>query len=312
MASKLPEKITDIKSGKELIKLLNKMDVNCTSVDNKIEIRHGGILYIDDEEESYCYDRMQPWFLEINAIQELYELYKQCLEDGTNYRFLYSTGINYSRVSGKQYLMLGGTFELIIANGGNDTMFFERGDLIFCTTVRGEVIIRIQTKYYYLSFYSMGDNDFDSYDETDQFYECTPVKSVFKFKKIMRANGDRFLKLDSRQYRRVNESYDGNKSFMCAKTRGIINAETGEKVKSWHLEIVETGDFKKMQEKVREIPELCNIDNCISFGSGYYYHLFYDKYWNQYYMYDYYGSGLVRRLNWVDSGKHTKSAVATE
>ena len=50
MASELPEKITDIKSGKELIKLLNKMDVNCRSVDNKIEIRHGGILYIDDEE----------------------------------------------------------------------------------------------------------------------------------------------------------------------------------------------------------------------------------------------------------------------
>jgi len=281
------------------------MDVNCRSVDNKIEIRHRGILYIDDEEESYCYDRMQPWFLEINAIQELYELYKQCLEDGTNYRFLYSTGINYSRVSGKQYLMLGGTFELIMANSGDSTMFFERGDLIFCPTAHGEIIIRIQTKYYYLSLYS------HNRSETKQFYECTPVKSIFKFKKIMRANGNMFLKIDSGQYRRVNESYDGNKSFMCAKTGDIINAETGEKVKSWHLEIVETSDFKKMQETVREIPELCNIDNCISLGSSEYYHLFHDKCWNQYYIYGYYDGG-VRRLNRVDSGKYTKPAVATE
>ena len=306
MASKLPEKITDIKEAGKLIELLNDMNFNCRSVDNKIEIRHRGILYIDDEEESYCYDRMQPWFLEINAIQELYELYKQCLEDGTNYRFLYSTGINYSRVSGKQYLMLGGTFELIIANSGNSAMFFERGDLIFCPTVHGEIIIQIQTKYYYLSLYSR-----EKRNESKQFYECTPVKSVFKFKKIMRANGDRFLKLDSRQYRRVNESYDGNKSFMCAKTSDIINAETGEKVKSWHLEIVETGNFKKMQEKVREIPELCNIADCGSFGSGEYYHLFHDIYWNQYYIHEYYDGGFWR-LNRVDSGKYTKPAVAAE
>jgi hypothetical protein len=305
MASKLPEKITDIKEAGKLIEMLNNMDVNCRSVDNKIEIRHGGILYIDDEEESYCYDRMQPWFLEINAIQELYELYKQCLEDGTYRRFLYSTGINYSRVSGKQYLMLGGTFDLIMANSGNSAMFFERGDLIFCPTVHGEIIIQIQTKYYYLSLYSHGRN------ETQQFYECTPVKSIFKFKKIMRANGDSFLQLDSRQYRRVNETYDGKKSFMCAKTGDIINAETGENVKSWHLEIVETGDFKKIQEKIRKIPELCNIEDCRSFGSGKYYHLFYDSCWNQYYIHEYYDGGFWQ-LKRVDSGKHTKPAAAAE
>ena len=50
--------------------------------------------------------------------------------------------------------------------------------------------------------------------------------------------------------------------------------------------IVETGNFKKMQEKVREIPELCNIADCGSFGSGEYYHLFHDIYWNQYYIHE--------------------------
>jgi hypothetical protein len=289
LPDELPDDITKINDSKKLVKLLAKV---CDRGEKQFSIQDGHI-YVKD-----CYEPYGPselWFMSIFEINELYKLYKQFKDSRYHIRTRYNVRlINNTIICGVRYFMLNGSFELVYAD--MDGKFYETEDLIFCPPKPNTYIVETASGYYCVP------NQLDVRRVTPY----TPIKSVFKFTKFLKMDGETFYSLGYNEYYHVVDQYDKNKSFLCYDTYNIINAETGESIKSWPLSVVsDHGAWKKIAIEILKgqyirPPKVHNED---------FIKLLYDKHWQMYYVHY---EGDFYELRSCNSGKATKAAAAAD
>jgi len=280
------EKITDIKDEAQFIEVLRFLS---TSSDNFI-IKNG-YIYINskDEREGYVL-----WFVRIDVIQEIYEIYKRCLitdEPAENYYVLDNCG---HALAGLNYLMLGGSFKLIAVSD----ILYEDKNLLFPASTHRAVTYTNDTYY----------NVPTMYDNIDEFFG--PAKSIdncYKFKKHncykFSADGS-YIMYNGIFINYIADPYDSNLSFPCNETKDLINVVTGQRTQTWPLEKKSEGldaynFIKENTGMVTEIQESCMLV------------LYYDKKWDIYHYRSSFDLPLEFKIvKMTKSGKTTKATAA--
>ena len=169
----------------------------------------------------------------------------------------------------------------------------EEDDLLFTSPLEKHYIVQIEANYYcvpkrpYLS----------------EVTPYTPIKSIFKFKKLIKMSGEKYFKQQN-SHRHVIDPYNADCAFLCADTFDIVNPETGERVKTWPLTVVRNSFSLKLTKKFVDEhnyiwpPEITNDKTA---------HLLHDEHWGLYYIVN---DGKFYELRSRDSGKATKAAAA--
>lgn len=290
LSGELAEEIAGINDPNELVKLIAKI---CDHGEKQFSIQDGHI-YVQDSYEQHS--SFELWFMPIFEINELYKLYEQFKDSRYHIRTRYKVRLHNSTIiCGMKYFMLNGSFELVYADMNGS--FYENKDLIFCPTDPHTYIVQTASGYYCVP---------KQLDER-RVVPYTPIKSVFKFTKFLKTEGAIFYSLGYDEYCHVVDHYDKDKSFLCYNTFNIINAETGESVKTWPLSIIsDRRDWKTIAsaaplngQYIRP-PKIYNEDFIT---------LLYDKHWQMYYILF---GGEFYELRSCDSGKATKAAAAIE
>jgi hypothetical protein len=125
MATVLPENITDITDGKLLDQTLNNMIMLSSGV---VFIIKDGFIYATHNGPDE-YQNTELLFIRLDDIQEVYSYYKKNTTKSSRLYAKYNIGFNYTRISGREYLKLGGSFTLI--NASYLDIIDEKDDLIF-------------------------------------------------------------------------------------------------------------------------------------------------------------------------------------
>ena len=297
MASKLPEKITDIKTAEELDKVINAM-AGRNSVNGIFTIENG---YIYTPKDPSLNSKLNMLFIQLDDMQYLYESYIKCATNQT--KSTYSIGFNHTKIVGREYFKLGGSFKLI--NLSTSCGIYEENDLIFTSPLDNYYIVQIEANYYCVP-------KRPDQGETHHLSHIlrimggipyTPIKSIFKFKKLMKMSGEIYFKHDY-NYRHVVDFYNADCTFLCADTFDIVNPETGKRVQTWPLKVVRNSFSLKLTKKFVDEhnyiwpPEITNNKTA---------HLLHDEHWGLYYIVN---DGKFYELRSRNSGKVTKAAAA--
>jgi len=309
MATVLPEKITDITDEELFIQILSNI-IGSTSreyfviKDGFIYVKHHGLseyldtelsfIRLDDMQEIYTiYKKSLTEYSSLYAgynIQEGYPIHKKSLTEYSRLYASYNIGFNYTRISGREYFKLGGSFTLI--NASRSGWIYESEDHIF-TLPFGEnsYIVQVAAEYFSVP------NDIHN----GAIKPYTPIKSIVKFDKLQKMSGEKYFKHEY-NYRNVVDPYDANISFVCADTLDIVNPETGERVKTWKLILFLFSSWVAVKNDIETRnyiwPADIDTKNAIN--------LLYDVHWKRYYILngiDFY------ELRSLDSGKFTKVSI---
>jgi hypothetical protein len=286
MATVLPENITDITDVKLLDQTLNNM-IGCTS--GVIFVIKNGFIYATHNGPDE-YQNTELLFIRLDDIQEVYSYYKKNTTESSRLYANYNIGFNYTRISGREYLKLGGSFTLI--NASYFDIIDEKDDLIFESSYKDKsFIVRVAADYFSVPN--------DIHEGAVRPY--TPIKSIVKFNKLQKMSGEKYFKHEY-NYRHVVDPYDARVSFVCADTLDIVNPETGERVKTWKLILFLFSNWAAIKNDIenRNYIWTANIDTKKAI------HLLYDEHWERYYILN--GTDF-HELRSRDSGKLTKAAI---
>lgn len=286
MATVLPENITDITDGKLLDQILNNM-IGLTS--GVVFVIKDGFIYATHNGPDE-YQNTELLFIRLDDIQEVYDIYKKNTTKYPHLSVNYNIGFNYTRVSGREYLKLGGSFILI--NARYLGIIHEKDNLIFESSYES-YIVQVAADYFSVP------NDIHN----GAVNPYTPIKSIVKFNKLQKMSGEKYFKHEY-NYRHMVDPYDARVSFLCTDTLDIVNPETGERVKTWKLTLFLFSNWVAIKNDIetRNYIWPADIDTKKAIN------LLYDEHWKRYYILN--GTDF-HELRSRDSGKLTKAANAS-
>lgn len=288
----LPEKITDIDSEQILINVLCYI-MHCGDYVKCAFKVQGGFIYkyfiAQSAELLLC--------MPLSKIEELYAQYRRIMQKTPWLKMRADFDNDVSPYGNQPYFMFKGSFniltDIVLSNN------YEYDDLIILPGPHDTHIIQTDSGYYYVPCQA-----------SKTKYQFEPIKSNYKFRKLMKAPSNGFFNYKYPEYRYAIDPFDANVSFVCFDTGDIINPETGKRVKTLPMISLTYGPWvvieKAMVEaSIQPIPEIYNDDHLILLKNielNFYILVFltYDLIYE------------VHELRFISSGGLTKSAVATE
>ena len=280
-----PENIEDIADEGQLTKLLRHMFYYSFIIEN-------GFIYCVDDLDEYRLG-YYIWFMRLDEIRTIYEIYKRCLKTGENKDSYYSVTHTGTTLSGTNYLMLGGYFTLI----AQCDCVHEHGDLLFTKTKYRAIAFVNNTTYYNVPLRLV--------DAKEHFSIANPVTAVYKFKKIYHYHitNDKMYIIISGEVRYIADPFDSELAIPCADTYELINVVTGQRTPTWPL--------KQIARYEDTMAFLMKYTDFVSLAV-----LYYDEKWDTYHLgNDSRSHGCATTINILKltkAGKNTKVVADTD